>query len=167
MFLKCWQQIPIFKSENVIQKSRFPTHFEKQTPVAVSRGNNRLGLIFSSHSRAPCTLRARPSQTYHSHDPEHHICAILILMAEECFPNPHLHAKWENPRNTKTAIATCFLHPAYFFHLHYHPVLIRHLSLQPVVYAFSQIMMGTVIILPKVIKNEALKKLIEPQVYSS
>lgn len=29
------------------------------------------------------------------------------------------------------------------------------------------IMMGTVIILPKVIKNEALKKLIEPQVYSS
>lgn len=88
-------------------------------------------------------------------------------MAEKCFPNPRLHAKWEHPRKTKTAIATCFLHPAYFFYLHDHPVLIRHLSLQPVVYAFSQIMMGTVIILPKVIKNEALKKLIEPQMYSS
>lgn len=61
----------------------------------------------------------------------------------------------------------CFLHPAYFRHLHYHSVLIRHLSLQPTVYAFSLITMGTVIILPKVIKPEALKKLIELQVYSS
>ena len=61
----------------------------------------------------------------------------------------------------------CFLYLAYFCHLHYHSVLIRHLNLQPIVYAFSQITMGTVIILPKVIKTEALKKLIELQVYSS
>ena len=60
-----------------------------------------------------------------------------------------------------------FLIPAYFCHLHYHAVLIRHLCWQPIVYAFSLIPMGTVIILPKVIKTEALKKLIELQVYSS
>lgn len=41
----------------------------------------------------------------------------------------------------------CFLRLANFFHLCYHLVLVRHLSLQPIVYAFVYIMMGTAIIL--------------------
>ena len=115
----------------------------------------------------PCLSATNLAAPSCPHDPEHHMCAVLILMIGKCLPNPCLHPKWEYSRKNKTATAMCFLYLAYFCHLHYHSVLIRHLSLQPIVYAFSQITMGTVIILPKVIKTEALKKLLELQVYSS
>lgn len=67
-------------------------------------------------------------------------------------------SKVEIPNIDHDSKATHFLYPMYSFHLHYLPIRIRQLSFQPLDYTFFQIMMSTMIILTKVIKNEVLKK---------
>lgn len=114
MFLKCWQQIPIFNSEISIQNSRLPIHFEKTKTKSCNRGscdNICLGPILSFHSKVmcpPCLSTTDLTTPSCPHDPEHHMCAILILMIGKCFPDPRLHPKWEYSRKDKTAIAVCF-----------------------------------------------------------
>lgn len=114
MFLKCWQQIPIFNSEISIQNSRLPIHFENTKTKSCNRGscdNICLGPILSFHSKVmcpPCLSTTDLTTPSCPHDPEHHMCAILILMIGKCFPDPHLHPKWEYSRKDKTAIAVCF-----------------------------------------------------------
>ena len=114
MFLECWQQIPIFNSEISIQNSRLPIHFEKTKTKSCNRGscdNICLGPILSFHSKVmcpPCLSTTDLTTPSCPHDPEHHMCAILILMIGKCFPDPRLHPKWEYSRKDKTAIAVCF-----------------------------------------------------------
>lgn len=114
MFLKCWQQIPIFNSEISIQNSRLPIHFEKTKTKSCNRGscdNICLGPILSFHSKVmcpPCLSTTDLTTPSCPHDPEHHMYAILILMIGKCFPDPRLHPKWEYSRKDKTAIAVCF-----------------------------------------------------------
>lgn len=124
MFLKCWQQTPISKSKVnskiQISHSFWKTKQNKKKKAAplVSWSNNCPGLIFSFHCRqrglfVPVCPRPHPSLL--PPQPWGYIYAILILMGEKCSPNPRLYPKWEYPRKTKTAIATCFLYLATSF----------------------------------------------------